>query len=300
MFEVTNQPPPLEPYNLLGSDTVLREAVAHEGAGWAAKDLSALGATLGEPETIQAGFAANKNPPVLRTLDRYGHRLDEVEFHPSWHMLLGLAVKAGAAFKPWAEPKPGAHVARAAGTYMLTQIESGVYCPLAMTYGSVLTLGTAESPTRSFPRSCSAAASSAPLWFRPGKDRGAARHRHDREPGRLRSAHQYRAPAAGDSISACTGANGSCRRRCAMPSGAGATYKGLSCLLPRWTPDGERNAIRILRLKDKLGNKSNASSEVEFDGAFAQLIGEEGRGIPTITRWATTPRARFAASAPLG
>ncbi|HET7383365.1 MAG TPA: DNA alkylation response protein, partial [Pseudolabrys sp.] len=145
MFEVQNQPPPLEPYNLFSSDTVLREAVGREGAGWAQDELTALGATLGKPETVQLGFEANKFAPQLRTLDRYGHRIDEVEFHPAWHELLGIAVKAGLHSSPWAEPKPGAHVARAAGTYMLGQIESGVYCPIAMTYGSVPTLRHASA-----------------------------------------------------------------------------------------------------------------------------------------------------------
>src|SRR6202166_2012596 len=140
MFEVSNQPPPLEPYNLFASDTVLREAVKREQASWADGELTALGATLGKPETVQLGFDANKYPPILRTLDRFGHRLDEVEFHPAWHALLGIALKAGLHSSPWATPKPGAHVARAAGTYMLNQIESGVYCPVAMTYGSVPTL----------------------------------------------------------------------------------------------------------------------------------------------------------------
>src|SRR5580704_19663158 len=137
MFEVTNQPPPLEPYNVFTSDAVLREAVQREQAGWAAKDLGALGATLGAPETIKLGFDANKYPPSLRTLDRYGYRIDEVEFHPAWHELLTIALGAGLHCSPWAAPKRGAHVARAAGTYMLGQIESGVYCPIAMTYGSV-------------------------------------------------------------------------------------------------------------------------------------------------------------------
>ena len=140
MFEVANQPPPLEPYNLFASDVALREAVKREQAGWAEEGLSGLGATLGKPETIKLGFDANKYTPVLRTLDRYGHRLDEVEFHPAWHELMGIALRAGLHSSPWAEPKAGAHVARAAGTYMLMQVESGVYCPIAMTYGSVPTL----------------------------------------------------------------------------------------------------------------------------------------------------------------
>src|SRR6185312_398868 len=140
MFEVANQPPPLEPYNLFTSDTALRAAVKREKADWAADGLTSLGAMLGKPETIKLGFDANKFPPQLKTFDRYGHRLDEVEFHPAWHDLMDVALRAGLHSSPWAEPKPGAHVARAAGCYMLGQIESGVLCPLAMTYGSVPTL----------------------------------------------------------------------------------------------------------------------------------------------------------------
>ena len=137
MFEVQNQPPPLEPFNLFSSDVTLREAVRREGADWADAELISLGARLGKPETIQLGFDANRFTPQLRTLDRYGHRLDEVEFHPAWHELLAIALKAGLHSSPWADPKPGAHVARAAGSYMLGQVESGVYCPNAMTYGSI-------------------------------------------------------------------------------------------------------------------------------------------------------------------
>jgi putative acyl-CoA dehydrogenase len=140
MIEVTNQPPPFENYNLFESDTVLRESVAREGAGWAEPGLSKLGARLGTAETIALGADANRNPPVLRAFDKYGHRIDEVDFHPSWHALLKLSLNAGLHCSPWAEPRAGAHVARAAGTYMLAQIESGVYCPISMTYGSVPTL----------------------------------------------------------------------------------------------------------------------------------------------------------------
>src|ERR1700728_3906641 len=140
MFEVTNQPPPLEPYNLLTGDTALREAVDREGGAWALPQLTALGATLGKPETVALGFAANKYPPELHAYDRFGHRIDEVDFHPAWHDLMTIAGAAGLHSSPWAAPQRGAHVARAAGTYMLTQIESGVYCPIAMTYGAVAAL----------------------------------------------------------------------------------------------------------------------------------------------------------------
>jgi len=137
MFEVQNQPPPLEPCNLFTSDVCLREAVKREQADWAESGLTTLGATLGKTDTIRLGFDANENPPLLRTFDRYGHRIDEVEFHPAWHELMAIALRAGLHSSPWADPKAGAHVARAAGCYMLTQVESGVYCPIAMTYGSV-------------------------------------------------------------------------------------------------------------------------------------------------------------------
>ncbi len=285
MFEVSNQPPPLEPYNLFGSDAVLRAAVDREGAGWAAQDLFALGATLGHPDTIALGHAANRNPPLLRSFDRVGNRIDEIEFHPAWHALLGLAVKAGLHSSPWVAPKPGAHVARAAGTYLLTQVESGVYCPIAMTYGAVPTLRQAPSIAAEWlpkifgrdydPR------------FRPVTEKTAAligMGMTENQGGSDLRTNATRAEPAGD---------GSFRLRghkwfmsapmCDAFLVLAQAPKGLSCfLMPRWTPDGSRNAVQINRLKDKLGNRSNASSEVEFNGAFAQMIGEEGRGIPTI------------------
>jgi putative acyl-CoA dehydrogenase len=285
MFEVQNQPPPLEPYNLFSSDAALCEAVQREGAGWAEAELTALGATLGKPETIQLGFDANRFPPQLRTFDRYGHRLDEVEFHPAWHELLGIALKAGLHSSPWVEPKSGAHVARAAGTFMLGQIESGVYCPIAMTYGSVPTLRHAPAIASEW----------LPRIFSRDYDR------------RFRPAHLKTAALIGMGMTENQGGSDlRTNTTRAVPSADGTfrlhghkwfmsapmcdaflvlaqSPKGLSCfLMPRWTPDGERNAIQILRLKDKLGNRSNASSEVEFHGAYAQLVGEEGRGIPTI------------------
>jgi len=289
MFEVNNQPPPLEPYNLFSSDTVLREAVAREQAGWAEDGLNALGVTLGKPETIQLGFDANKYTPVLRTLDRYGHRLDEVDYHPAWHALMAIALRAGLHSSPWADPKPGAHVARAAGTYMLNQIESGVYCPLAMTYGSVSSLWFAPA----------LAAEWLPKIFgrdydkrvRPVREKSAAlvgMGMTENQGGSDLRTNSTRAEPAGDGSFRLTGHKWflsvpMCDAFLVLAQSA----KGLSCfLMPRWTPDGERNAIQILRLKDKLGNRSNASSEVEFDGAFAQLVGEEGRGVPTIIEMA--------------
>jgi putative acyl-CoA dehydrogenase len=285
MFEVANQPPPLDPYNLFTSDACLRASVKREGAAWAEGGLTTLGATLGKPETVKLGFDANKNPPVLRTLDRYGHRLDEVEFHPAWHELMAIALRAGLHSSPWAEPKAGAHVARAAGTYMLTQVESGVYCPLAMTYGAVPTLRHApDLAKRWLPKVFSRDYD--PRFVPIGEKKSVllGMGMTENQGGSDLRTNTTRAEPVGDGRFRLHGHKWFMSApMCDAFLVLAQSPKGLSCfLLPRWMPDGERNAIRILRLKDKLGNKSNASSEVEFDGAFAQLVGEEGRGIPTI------------------
>jgi len=285
MFEVANQPPPLDPYNLFTSDACLRETVKREKAEWAADGLTRLGATLGKPETVKLGFDANKYPPVLRSFDRYGQRVDEVDFHPAWHELMAIALRAGLHSSPWAEPKAGAHVARAAGTYMLTQIESGVYCPIAMTYGSVPTLRHAPDVSKTwlpkiFGRDYDGR-------FLPIGDKTVAligMGMTENQGGSDLRTNTTRADPAGDGSFRLYGH----KWFMSAPMCDGflilaQSLKGLSCFfMPRWTPDGERNAVQINRLKDKLGNKSNASSEVEFNGAFAKLVGEEGRGIPTI------------------
>src|SRR5512140_3800352 len=286
MFEVSNQPPPLEPYNLFASDACLREAVKREQAVWAEAELTTLGQTLGTPATIQLGFAANENTPTLRTLDRYGHRLDEVEFHPAWHDLLGIALRAGVQSSAWAKPQAGAHVTRAAGFYLLNQIESGVCCPLAMTYGSVPTLRrapaiAAEWLPRIFARDYD-------RRFRPAKDKTAAligMGMTENQGGSDLRTNTTRAEPAGDGTYRLYGHKWFMSApMCDAFLVLAQSPKGLSCfLMPRWTPEGERNGVQILRLKDKLGNRSNASSEVELHGAYAQLVGEEGRGIPTIS-----------------
>ncbi|MGC1235317.1 MAG: acyl-CoA dehydrogenase family protein, partial [Xanthobacteraceae bacterium] len=289
MDQVTNQPPPLEPYNLLQTDRALGAALVREKAGWAADELNALGKTLGEPETIRLGFAANVYPPVLRAFDRYGHRIDEVEFHPAWHALLSLAVEAGLHASPWAAPRPGAHVARAAGTYMLAQIESGVYCPIAMTYGAVPALrhapaAAAEWLPRMFSRQYdprfrpAAEKTGVLLGMAMTENQGGSDLRTNTTEAEFRGSdgprRLFRLTGQKWFMSAPM-----CDAFLVLAQSKG----GLSCfVVPRWTRDGERNAIHLVRLKDKLGNRSNASSEVEFAGAEGELIGEEGRGIPTI------------------
>ena len=284
MFEVTNQPPPLEPYNLFASDAVLRAAVEREGASWADRELGVLGGKLGEPDTVALGFAANRNPPQLKSFDRFGHRVDEVEFHPAWHAMLAIACEAGLHSSPWAKPQKGAHVARAAGTYMLTQIESGVYCPVAMTYGSVPTLRQApEVAAEWLPRLF---ARRYDPRFAPASEKGSAligMGMTENQGGSDLRSNVTRAEPADGAFRLYGHKWFMSAPMCDAFLVLAQSAKGLSCfLMPRWTPDGARNAVRINRLKDKLGNKSNASSEVEFEGAFAQLIGEEGRGIPTI------------------
>jgi putative acyl-CoA dehydrogenase len=297
MYEVTNQPPPLEPYNLLLSDRVLRAALSRECGGWAESELTALGKTLGETETVRLGFEANRNPPHLCAYDRYGHRIDEVEFHPAWHKLMTIAVEAGLHTGPWAQPRPGGHVARAIGTYMLAQVESGVYCPIAMTYGAVPALRHAPAVAEEW----------LPRLFTCRYD------------PRLRPANEKAGVLIGMAMTENQGGSdlrtnttraermeNDGPRRLFRLSGhkwfmsapmcdaflvLAQSQDGLSCfLVPRWTRSGERNAIHIQRLKDKLGNRSNASSEVEFVAAEGELVGEEGRGIPTIIEMSTYAR----------
>ena len=292
--EVLNQPPPLADYNLFAGDRALQEAVGREGAGWAMQELHALGTELGRAETIELGFAANRHKPELHAFDRFGNRRDEIEFHPAWHGMMALGVRHGLHSSPWADPKPGAHVARAAGTYMLTQIESGAYCPIAMTYGSVPTLRrhaglAAEWLPRIFSRDYDPC-------FRPATEK----------TGALLGMGMTEKQGGSDLRANLTEA---------VPDGDAGTYritghkwflsapmcdaflmlaqapKGPSCfLVPRWTPDGERNGLRLQRLKDKLGNRSNASSEVELVDAWGWLIGEEGRGIPIIIEMSNLTR----------
>ncbi len=297
MFDVSNQPPPLEPYNLFSSDLALREAVVRESADWALPQLAALGATLGASDTVALGFAANENPPRLRAYDRFGHRRDEVEFHPAWHSVMAIAVGAGLHSSPWAAPRPGAHVARAAGTYMLTQIESGAYCPIAMTYGSVPTLRHNEALARDWlPR----------IFARQYDPRFVPAGQKSANLLGMAMTENQGGSDLRTNVTRAVAASGAGERRAFRVTGhkwfmsapmcdafliLAQTERGPTCfLLPRFTPDGALNAIRINRLKDKLGNRSNASAEVEFFDAYAEPIGEQGRGIPIIIEMSTYTR----------
>ena len=283
--EVLNQPPPLVDYNLFATDRPLREAVAREGAGWACPQLQAFGAALGKAETIAWGTLANEYPPVLRTHDRYGRRRDEVEFHPAWHNLLRLAVEHGIHNLPWASARSGAHVARAALAILAAENEAGHMCPVSMTYSALPVLRQHDAIAREWaPRICSTRYDPA---FRPATDKqgvlvGMAMT--EKQGGSDVRANLTRAEPLGDGEFALHGHKWFCSApMCDAFLVLAQAPRGLACfLLPRWKPDGTINAFHLERLKPKLGNRSNASSEVEFHGAWARLIGEEGRGIATI------------------
>lgn len=284
--EVFNQAPPFEGVNLFACDPALGEAVAREGAGWAEPALRALGEQLGRPEILDLGRQANANPPRLASFDRSGRRIDEVEFHPSWHKLMALMIGAGVHASPWDSGQPGAQVARAAQFLLFGQVENGAQCPVTMTYASVPALRQAGAIAAEWlPRILSREYDPRPLPI--GQKRGAliGMGMTEKQGGTDVRANTTRATRGEGDAWRIVGHKWffSAPQSDAHLILAQAEDQGLSCFfVPRFLPDGSRNAIRVQRLKDKLGNRSNASSEVEFAGAAGWLVGPIGRGIPTI------------------
>ncbi|MGZ5307644.1 MAG: acyl-CoA dehydrogenase family protein [Solirubrobacterales bacterium] len=287
--DVANQPPPLEDYNVFEADTVLVEAVEREGAGWARDRISAVGALAGSAEIIRMGAEANENPPRLKTHDRYGNRVNQVDFHPAWHELLGLAKEHQLHSLPWVEPGPGANVARGAAFNCLSQAEAGVGCPISMTNAVVPALRHQPELAEEWePRFMSSSydARDIPATEKTGALVGMGMT--EKQGGSdVRTNTTVAKPLNGGGPGAEYEITGHkwfvsaplCDAFLILAQADG----GISCFLfPRWTPEGERNRFRLMRLKDKLGNRSNASSEIEFDGAWAQLVGEEGAGVRTI------------------
>ena len=279
-----NQPPPLEGYDLYGENGPLVEAVAREGAGWADGELRAFGTLLGG-EPLEWGRLANEHPPKLRTHDRFGERIDEVEFHPAWHDLLRLGVERGLHASPWREPRTGAHVARAAAFATLAQVEAGVGCPLSMTFAAVPAL-RAEPDLAAEWLPLLTSTTYDPELAPAGEKAGAlcGMAMTERQGGSDVRANETRAEPLGDGEASLRGQKWFCS---APMSDAflvlAQAPAGLTCyLLPRVLPDGTQNAFRIQRLKEKLGNRSNASAEIELADAWARRVGEEGRGIATI------------------
>jgi len=287
--EVVNQSGELAGYNLFSTHSALVDALAREGSPADRVLLGTLGAEFGSAEMFALGDAANRNPPTLRLFDRFGARRDEVEFHPAWHELMRRLVAQGLHTGPWAEPRAGAHVARAAAYLMWAEIENGTQCPATMSYGAVPALAPQEADFK--------------LWLRLLKSR-------DYDP-RFTPAADKRGVLIGMGMTERQGGSdvrtNTTRAAPVGAGGPGREYRltghkwffsapmcdaflvlaqapgGLSCfLVPRFLPDRSINRLQLQRLKDKVGNRSNASSEVQLDAAYGLLVAEEGRGVPAI------------------
>ncbi len=286
--QVTNQPPSLDGVNLYRIDLPLQAWVKRFDAGWAESRIDAYGALAGGT-LMEAGFLANQNKPTFASHDRYGHRIDMVEFHPAYHQLMNTAIEHGIPSLPWTDPQPGAHVARAAMSYLHTQADPGSGCPLTMTFASVPALRLQPELAQIWlPKILSTRYDSRNIGIahKTGATIGMAMT--EKQGGtdvRANTTRAYPVGAGGPGQAyELVGHKWFCSApMCDAFLTLAQTDKGLSCfLLPRHRPDDTRNEFYIQRLKDKLGNWSNASSEIELRGALAWMVGEEGRGVPTI------------------
>ena len=290
--EVVNQVPPLVGHDT-ADDAALLEGLEREGAGWYAEELHRLGRLAGSEQAQQWGEQANRFEPELRTHDRTGHRVDEVDFHPAWHQLLDVAVSAGLAGAPWADDRPGAHVARAAGFFAWGQVEAGHGCPVSMTYAVVPALRAQPELSAQYEPLLTSRTYDPGLRTPSGKaGLLAGMGMTEKQGGSDVRANRTTATDAGDGTWRLRGHKWfTSAPMCDVFLVLAQAPAGLSCfLVPRVLPDGARNAFRIQRLKDKLGNRSNASSEPEFDGTVAWLVGEQGRGVRTILEMVSMTR----------
>ncbi|TFV63602.1 UNVERIFIED_ORG: DNA alkylation response protein [Bacillus sp. AZ43] len=283
--EVTNQVPPLSGHDPIAGDAALAEACLRHADAATLGSLADLGRLAGSEQALEWGRLANENPPRLRTHDRYGHRIDEVEFHPAWHELMRTAVGNGLAGAPWSDPSPHAHVRRAVGYLGWTQVEMGHGCPVTMTYAAVPALRrTPELAARFEPGLTSREYrfGLAEPTGKPGLVAGMGMT--EKQGGSDVRANTTRAVAQPDGSYRLTGH----KWFTSAPMSdlflvLAQLDEGVSCfVVPRVLPDGSRNVFHVQRLKDKLGDRSNASSEVEFDGTTGWLVGEAGRGVPAI------------------
>ena len=282
--DVLNQPYALEDYNLFTADAAL-QALAREGAPWAVDDLARFGALAGRADYLELGALANRHPPEFDTHDRYGRRVDLVRFHPAYHELMRVAVAEGIAASPWDQPRPGAHVARAAKFYMQSQVEAGHGCPITMTFAATPTLKLEPSLAAEWlPRIHSRAydPANAPAHAKRGATIGMAMT--EKQGGSDVRANTTRAVAQADGSYEITGHKFFVSApMCDAFLTLAQTPAGLTCFLsPRWLPDGAKNGVEFVRLKRKMGNVSNASSETEWRGALGWRVGPEGRGVATI------------------
>ena len=288
--EVLNQAPLLENYNLYRRNAPLQEGLAREGAAAVGDWMAARGAELGSAQMMEWAAQANRNPPTPKLFDVAGNRRDEVEFHPAYHELMAYLKRHGASAGPWADPAPGAHVKRAAFYMMYAEVEDGTLCPTTMTYAVVPAISRDQPLAAEWlPRIYSldydrrfipaAQKKGVTLGMGMTEKQGGSDVRANTTRAEMVRGREYRIVGHKWFFSAPM-----CDAFLILAQAPG----GLSCFfLPRWTPDGKLNEIRIQRLKDKMGDKSNAGSEVEFWGARAWLVGEEGRGVPIILEMGT-------------
>ena len=287
--QVENVSCELADYNMYAQDTALREAVQREGAAWADADLLRFGQLTGSAEYLEQGHLANKHQPELETHDRFGNRIDLVKFHPAYHRFMGTAIEHGLHSSPWTNPRAGAHVARAAGNYLQTQVEAGHGCPITMTFAAIPALRLQPDLAALWEPKITARVydpRNVPVEQKAGVTIGMAMT--EKQGGSDVQANSTRAYPVGQ------GGPGQAYELVGHKYFVSApmcdaflvlahTDKGLSCfLLPRWRPDGTKNPLQVLRLKKKMGNASNASSETELRGALAWMVGEEGRGVRNI------------------
>jgi putative acyl-CoA dehydrogenase len=293
---VSNQTPPLADYNLYATDTALQEAVQREGAGAAALELTQAGADLGTGALFENARLANRHTPVLHSFNAQGERTDLIEFHPAWHVLMQGIIARGYHSAPWSQTSVAGlstHAARAAGYFMQAQIESGTLCPTTMTYGAIAAMRRDAWLAREWvPRLLSREYDPRDIPFENKRGGLIGMGMTEKQGGSDVRANTTRALRSSDGTYRITGHKWFFSApQCDAHLVLAQTSGGLSCLfVPRRLPDGSLNGIYMQRLKDKLGNRSNASSEVEFVDAWAHLLGDEGRGVPTILEMGTFTR----------
>ncbi|RSO10217.1 DNA alkylation response protein [Streptomyces sp. WAC 06783] len=290
--EVVNQAPPLTGFSA-ADDPALLAALRRAGAGWSEPEVRELGALAGTEAVQEQSRMVEEQPPRLRTHDRFGHRIDEVEFHPAWHQLMTVAVERGLHAAPWADDRPGAHLVRAAKFYVWSQAEPGHGCPVSMTYAAVPALRAEPDLAAQYEPLLASRTYDYGLRPPPAKSGLiAGMSMTEKQGGSDVRANTTRAVPAGDGTYRITGH----KWFTSAPMSdvflvLAQTAEGLSCfLLPRVLPDGTRNGMRLMRLKDKLGNRSNASSEIEYEDAVAWPVGEPGRGVRTIVEMVNMTR----------
>ncbi len=288
--DVINMPPYLGDQDLYGSDLALREGLAREGAGWAEEPVAAFGKLAGRVQTLEWADQANRFAPELQAFDRYGMRINQVSFHPAYHELMNLAVSHDLPAFAWNHPRAGNHVAHGALSYLLNQVEGGVLCPVAMSYAVVPALCTTPAVADVWlPRLLAREYDPRDIPAEEKSGITMGMFMTEKQGGSDVRANTTLAVAEGDESGPgapylLTGHKFFCSAPMSDAFLALAqTEAGLSCfLVPRWRPDGSRNGLFVQRLKDKLGNRSNASSEMELLDAWGVMVGDEGRGVRTI------------------